>query len=78
MRIGDLIERVAQDRVDELIDEQWRRFADATSDQINVASFQRFMIQQTVAEADQYLPVFARIRIRNSRDLGGADLPARI
>src|SRR6516164_1000981 len=78
MRIGDIIERVAQDDVDELIDKQRRCSAYAPPHEINICGFQCFVAEQVIAEPDQYFPVFARILVCNFHNVGGRDRTARI
>ncbi len=74
----DAVERVAQDHMHELIDEQRRRVADAAADQIDIGCFQRLVAQQLVAEGDQQLPVLARIGVGDGGDVGGRHRHARI
>ena len=70
LRILDAVERVAQDHVHELGDEQRRRIAEIAPHQLGIGRLQRLVAQQVVAESDQHLPVFARIGVGDGRDVG--------
>ena len=72
------VERVAQDHVHELIDEQRRRLAEAVAHQIEIGRFQRLVAQQMIAKGDQHLPVLARVGVGDRRDLGRRNRQARI
>ena len=77
-RIVNAVERVAQDQMHELIDEQRRRLADAVAHQLGIGCFQRLVAQQVIAEVDQQLPVLARVGVGDGRDIGGRHGHARI
>ena len=77
-RILDAVERIAQDQMHKLIEEERRRRADAAAHEIEIGGFQRLVPHQVIAERDHDRPVLARIRIGDRRDVGGRDRAARI
>jgi hypothetical protein len=76
-RIVAGIERVAQDDVHKLIEEDVWDLRSGAHD-VEVGRLQRAMAHETVAERDHHLPVLARIRIRNRGDLVGRNYEAWI
>ena len=69
-RIANAVERVAQDGVHQLIDEQRRRGAEPIAAELGIGGFQRLVPQQMIAEGNQQLPVLARVAIGDGCDVG--------
>jgi hypothetical protein len=78
VRIGDVIESIAQDRVHELVDEQGRHTGRPFAAESDVSRFQHLVAQEVVAERDEQSPVPARICILNGCDRRGTNWAARI
>src|SRR5262245_35284901 len=62
-RILDAIERIAQNHMYKLIDEERRNVAHSFAHKSAKSSLKCLVPQQMIAEVDQQLPIFARIRI---------------
>src|SRR5665811_869544 len=77
-RIRNAVERVAQDHMHELIDEQQRRVTGAIAHKLSIGAFQRLVAQQQIAEGNQQLPVLARVGVGDGRDVCGRHRQARI
>ena len=77
-RVLDAVERIAQDQMHKLIEEEQRRRADAAAHEIEISGFQRLVPHQVIAKCDHDGPVLARIRIGDRRDVGRRDRAARV
>ena len=69
-RVLAAVERIAQDHVHELIEEDVRDLRAAAHD-IEIGRLQRAVAHQTIAKRDHHLPVLARIGVRDRGDLVG-------
>ena len=67
-RILASIERIAQDDVHQLVEEDVRDLGAGAHD-IEIGCFQGRIARQAVAERDHHLPVLARIRVGNRGDV---------
>ena len=76
VRVVAAVERVAQDHVDELVDEQVRGLG-AAPHQIEIGRFQRAVAGQVIAEGEHDLPVLARVGVGDGGDLARRDRSAR-
>ena len=76
-RIAAVVERVAQDDVNELIDEDVRKLG-AAPHHVEIGGFNGAAIDQKIAERGHHLPVFAGVRVGNPGDLGRRHRPSRI
>src|SRR5258708_25677271 len=65
------VEQVAKDHVYELVDEQRRRLAHATTHEVEIGGLHRLMTDEMVAKHDHQGPILARVGIGDRRDLGG-------
>ena len=72
------VQRVAQDHMNELIDEQWRQRDRPRTNQREIGGFQRRMPQQEVAEGEHELPILPRIGIGDRGNFVAAGRPARV
>ena len=77
-RVIAAVQRVSQDHMDELIDEQRRQSNRPGTDQREIGGFQRRMPQQEVAESQNELPVLPRIGIVDRGKFVGNDRPTRV
>jgi hypothetical protein len=73
-----LVEDIAQNDVNELVDKERRRAARPFTDQRQISRFDRRVAQQMVAERDHHGPVFSGVGVGNGRDFVGIDRTARI
>src|SRR5215218_9257382 len=72
------VERVAQDHVHELIEENRRCSSDSLAHQIEISSFQRLRAHEAISEANHHLPIFSRIRVGKRGDFRLFHRPPRI
>src|SRR5712692_10845965 len=77
-RIAAAVEGVAQNHVDELVEEERRRVADLPAYEIEIGRVQRIVTQQMVAKGDHQLPIFPRVRVCDRSNLVDADAAAWI
>ncbi len=76
-RIAAAVEGVAQNHLDELVEKERRRVADAPAHEIEIGRLQRLMTQQMVAKGGHLPPIVPCVRIRDRGDLIGADNTTR-
>src|SRR5947209_7550200 len=71
------VQRIAQDEMNELVQEYWRRIADAVADEIEISCLDGARGKEPIAEREHYLPVLARIGIFERGEHGLRDGTAR-
>jgi hypothetical protein len=77
VRIGTSVERVAQDEVDELVEEDRRGLAGAVPDEVEIGRLDARRGEEPVAEGDHHRPVLARLGVGERCDRGLRDRAAR-
>src|SRR5690606_21589251 len=77
-RIDHVIECVSQDKLCELVHEEWRRISGCTAGQVQIGGLEVRLGEETVTKRGHEFPVFTRVRILHSGDVFGSDLSARM
>src|SRR5215471_15912194 len=77
-RIAAAIKGVAQNHVNELVEEERRRVAAFPAYEIEIGRLQRLVAQQMVTKGDHQLPIFARFHVSDRSNVVGADAAAWI